>query len=103
MSSTSGKMQASNISMARLAAALTPIAGRTVIDNTHLTGGFDFKLDWARQSTEGSMLGSVEQKMGLSGPTLTDAVQDQLGLKLQPARGPMEVLAIDSVDRPTPN
>ena len=96
-------MQASNISMARLATALTPIAGRTVIDNTHLAGGFDFQLEWARDTSEGSMLRNIEQRMGISGPTLTDAVQDQLGLKLQPARGPMEVLVIDSVDRPTPN
>ena len=84
ISSSIGKMQGSNISMAGLAAALTPIAGRTVIDNTPLAGGFDFKLEWEREAPDGSMLGAIEQKVGLSSPTLTDAVQDQLGLKLQP-------------------
>jgi bla regulator protein BlaR1 len=103
MNSSSGKIEASNVTMARLAAVLTPIAGRSVIDNTHLAGGFDFKLEWARESQEGSVLENVEQRMGISSPRLTDAVQDQLGLKLQPARGPMEIVVIDSVDRPTPN
>jgi uncharacterized protein (TIGR03435 family) len=39
----------------------------------------------------------------LNGPSLVTALQEQLGLKLESTRGPVEILVIDSVDRPTPD
>jgi bla regulator protein BlaR1 len=66
--------------------------GRPVMDRTGLTGRFDFTLNWAPE-------GSTDT----DAPSIFTAVQEQLGLKLQPARGAVEVLVVDSVDRPIPD
>lgn len=65
--------------------SLAQISGRNVVDKTGLTGGYDADLTW-NDSEEG--------------PSLFTAIQEQLGLKLDAQRGPVEVLVIDSVERP---
>ncbi|HVW09409.1 MAG TPA: TIGR03435 family protein [Bryobacteraceae bacterium] len=67
---------------------------RPVIDQTGLTGMFDIHLEFA---FEGASAGD------LSAPSLFTAVQEQLGLKLTPAQGPVEVLVIDRLERPSEN
>jgi uncharacterized protein (TIGR03435 family) len=73
---------------------------RTVIDQTGLTGKYDIHLEWNRQAANepGSPAPSADE-----GPSLITAVQDQLGLKLEPGRGPVKVLVIDRVERPDGN
>jgi len=66
--------------------SLAPIAGRSIVDKTGLTGVYDAELTW-NDSEEG--------------PSLFTAIQEQLGLKLDAQRGPVEVLVIDSVEHPT--
>jgi uncharacterized protein (TIGR03435 family) len=66
--------------------------GRPVVDRTGLTGRFDFTLTWAPE-------GSTDT----NAPSIFTAVQEQLGLKLEPARGPVDVLVVDSAERPTPD
>jgi uncharacterized protein (TIGR03435 family) len=66
--------------------ALADITGRSVVDKTGLTGVYDAELVW-NDSEEG--------------PSLFTAIQEQLGLKLEAQRGPVEVLVIDHVERPT--
>jgi uncharacterized protein (TIGR03435 family) len=66
---------------------------RPVIDQTGLAGRFDVKLEWALDPLTSS--GDRVQ--------VFTAVTEQLGLKLEPARAPIEVLVIDSVERPTPD
>ena len=66
--------------------------GRLVVDRTGLTGRFDFTLNFAPDSVNDS-----------DAPSIFTAVQEQLGLKLEPATGPVEVLVIDSAERPTPD
>lgn len=66
--------------------------GRPVVDRTGLTGRFDFTLNWAPE-------GSTDT----DAPSIFTALQEQLGLKLQPARGPVDVLVVDSAERPTPD
>jgi uncharacterized protein (TIGR03435 family) len=65
------------------------------VDKTGLTGKYDFTLDYvpvAKAATDDS-----------GGPSIFTALQEQLGLKLEPAKAPMDVLVIDSVERPTAN
>ena len=67
---------------------------RPVIDQTGLTGMFGFTL----------MFSSFNAVPHLSeNPSIFTALREQLGLKLEPARGPVERLVIDSVEQPTPN
>jgi len=65
---------------------LAPITGRSVVDQTGLTGVFDAELVWSDSE---------------AGPSLFTAIQEQLGLKLEAQRGPVDVLVIDHVERPT--
>jgi uncharacterized protein (TIGR03435 family) len=74
---------------------------RLVIDKTGLSGRFAFTLAWTpdRIPTEAPPPGIPP--IDLNGPSLFTALQEQLGLKLQPAKGPVDVLVIDRVEHPT--
>ncbi len=72
--------------------------GRPVINNTGLTGGFDYDLRWAPEQAVPD--GAVRES---ALPSIFTALEEQLGLKLVPSRGPVEVLVIDSVEMPAPN
>jgi uncharacterized protein (TIGR03435 family) len=69
--------------------------GRTVVDKTGLTGIYDIDLTWTPDST----VASTE----LSGPSLFTAIQEQLGLKLEAGKGPVEVIVVDSAEKPSAN
>ena len=77
--------------MARTFASLSGV-GRIVVDNTGLTGAFDIDLDWAQDPSADA-----------AGPSIFTALQEQLGLKLESSRGPVDVLVIDRVEPPTPD
>lgn len=84
-----------------LARALESIVGRNVFDASGITGNFDMTLQWtATPGLDGQPSAVANNTDTVS---LFTALQEQLGLKLEPARGPGEVLVIDSVQRPTPN
>ena len=87
-----GQILARKMSMATLASILTFDLKRPVKDETALQGDFAFTLEW----TPG--LAEVDDH-----PTLFAALQDQLGLKLEAAKGPIEVLVIDHVEKPSEN
>jgi uncharacterized protein (TIGR03435 family) len=105
-----GYVAAAGSTMSRLAVALTSFAGRLVVDRTNLAGGFDFELKWTPDQLPLRAPGTPADRpirfngveIPLDGPSLFTAIQEQLGLKLDPARGPVEVLVIDHVERPTP-
>jgi uncharacterized protein (TIGR03435 family) len=80
----SGTITGTARSMADIAQALSPYAERRVFDRTGLEGRYDFDLQW-------------------SDIPIFTAVREQLGLKLEPARGPVDVVVIDHVERPTPD
>jgi uncharacterized protein (TIGR03435 family) len=105
ISNNGGKtsLDAKNISMAKFASTLAEFTSHVVLDNTRLNGGFDFKLEWAQDHTEESALSTIEESLGVTGPSIYTALQEQLGLKLQRATGPVESLVVDAIDRPTPN
>jgi uncharacterized protein (TIGR03435 family) len=80
------------ITMETFARNLANGAGRFVVDRTGLTGLFDLDLEF-----------TPDQSADTIGASLFTALQDQLGLKLDAQRAPVEVLVIDSVSQPTPD
>ena len=94
-------ISASYLTMEQLAARLTSInaAGRVVIDRTELNGPFDVDLYWSPERT----VVSGAEPPDVNGPALFTAVQEQLGLKLEPRTERQDVYVIDSIERPTPN
>ena len=65
--------------------------GRAVVDKTGLDGSYDCEMTWSQAGSDGT------------GPSLFTAVQNDLGLKLEPGKGMVEVLVVDGVERPTGN
>jgi uncharacterized protein (TIGR03435 family) len=88
-----GFIGARQIRMPEFAAMLTWFAGRPVIDQSGMTGEYDIDLTFVPDPAAGAD----------DGASLFTAVQEQLGLKLEVTRGPVEVLVVDAVERPTPN
>jgi uncharacterized protein (TIGR03435 family) len=89
-----------------LADGLAGFVDRPVIDNTQLRGEYDIRLDWAQDhpgETSPSVLDSLREEIGLSGPTLFTALQQQLGLKLQPTKGPVEIVVVEGVEKVSVN
>jgi len=97
-----GRLTAGGFTMANLALHLSRIVGRHVVDRTGLPGGFDFDLKWAPIPVLGPSVPDDRLAM-TDGPSIYTALQEQLGLKLERARGPIEVLIIDRVEHPPPD
>jgi uncharacterized protein (TIGR03435 family) len=85
-----------NTSMADLAQILQFRVDRPVVDQTGLKGRFDFKLQWTTDEAKAPTDGSAP-------PGLFTAIQEQIGLKLEPVKAPAEVLVVDAVERPSAN
>jgi uncharacterized protein (TIGR03435 family) len=84
-------------SMANLADSLRYPTGRTVIDKTGLTGLYDYPtLVYSTDNTPANSPAAAY-------PSIFTAVQEQLGLKLEPSTAPLDILVIDSAEPPTPN
>lgn len=81
----------------RIAALTSDEVGRLVIDKTGLTGSYDFQADWVRDLT------SASPEITPGGPSFFTAIEEQLGLKLVPAKAPVPVLVVDHIQRPTEN
>ena len=80
------------------------VGGREVIDKTGLTGTYDINLQWTPLQTSASS----SDNTGASSPdpggtSVFTAIEEQLGLKLVPARAQAKVLIIDHIEQPTPN
>jgi len=77
---------------------------RPVIDKTGLTGSFDFTLEWARERRASLASGSpAPAPSDPVGPTVLQALNDQLGLKLIPTKTSLPILVIDRAERPSEN
>ena len=96
--------RARNVTMERIGTRLGPIAqlGRPVVDETGLKGSFDFTIEWVPQSN-GTAPPNSDISTDPTGPTFLEALKDQLGLKLEPRTGPVEVLVIDHIEELSPN
>jgi bla regulator protein blaR1 len=104
---------------------LSRLTGRIVIDKTGLTGRYDCSLHWTPDPSEGPMIpggpkggagfgpgpgpgvqtpdGAPPQAPEASGPSLFTALQEQLGLKLEPQKAPVDILVIEHVEKPSEN
>lgn len=87
-------IEAVGVPMATLTEFLSEETGRIVLDNTGFTDVFNFRLEF--EST-------VDRGPSPSGLSIFTAVEEQLGLRLRSTTGPVEVLVIDRVERPSPN
>jgi uncharacterized protein (TIGR03435 family) len=81
-------------SMKQLADQLSGNIDRPVLDQTGLTGGYDYKLEWKPDGA------AAEDS---SAPSIFAAVQEQLGLKLEPKKAPVEMLVVDQAVKPSEN
>ena len=99
-----GRMIASSVTMADLARNLSNDAGRFTVDKTGLSGRFDLELEFRpdRLPPDGVLPPGLPAPPA-DAPSLFTAVQEQLGLKLESQRGPVEVLVIDSASQPSPD
>ena len=79
------------------------VGARLVIDKTGLSGRFAFTLAWTPEKMPEGTPPAGLPPIDPNGPRLETALQEQLGLKLQPARSQMEVVVIDSIEQPMPD
>jgi bla regulator protein BlaR1 len=100
-----GQLQGMAAPMQLLVNVFSQQLGHSVIDKTGLSGKYDFTLKWtpdpsAGPPPPGAPAGPPPDP---NGPSLFTAVQEQLGLKLQSTKGPVEILVVDHVERPSEN
>jgi uncharacterized protein (TIGR03435 family) len=104
-----GSLEGRAIPITSLAMILSepPILGRQVIDKTGMHGLYDFTLEWTPDPGQGPVVSGGREpsppSVNTSGSSIFTAIQEQLGLRLQSARGPVEVIVIDSVQKPSEN
>ena len=106
-----GQLSAQMTPVAGIAAALAQQLGRPVIDKTELKGSYDFDLKWTPDETQrGPGLGGMAPPAtdsplpaDSSSPSIFTAVQEQLGLKLEASKGPVETLVIDHLEKASGN
>jgi uncharacterized protein (TIGR03435 family) len=78
--------------MERLAGQFSALTSQPVVDRTGLAGEYDFQLTYVPDGSSDT-----------SAPELLTAIQEQLGLKLEPAKVPIEILVVDHVEKPSEN
>ena len=103
-----GKLTAKKLSMANFAESLSGQMDRPVVDMTGLEGVFDFTLEYTNQNIQPLFNGDGGEGTAApdfgSGPSIFTALQEQLGLKLESRKAPVEVLVIDHAEKvPTEN
>jgi uncharacterized protein (TIGR03435 family) len=84
---------------------LSQLLDRPVVNMTKIPGNFDFDLAYTREPPPGVPENAVinGQQVDTSGPTIFEAVRRQLGLKLEPQKGPVEVIVVDHAEKPVEN
>jgi uncharacterized protein (TIGR03435 family) len=102
-----GDFEANGVPFGTLITALSQALDRVVIDKTSFKGRYDIKLQWTPEIEQGPGLpGGPESsapRVDAQGPSIFTALQEQLGLRLESSKGPVEVIVIDSVQKPSEN
>lgn len=105
LESQGARMSGAKVPMPEFVRILSGVLGRRVIDRTGLTGPFDITLDFVPDETTPLLPPpppGAAPSDALS-PTILSALPEQLGLRLEAAKGPLEILVIDRVERPSAN
>jgi uncharacterized protein (TIGR03435 family) len=98
------RMFGGKIPMPELVRMLSVVLGRTVVDRTGFTGTFDVRLDFLPDdSTPPLPPPPPDAVSSAMSPSIFSALPEQLGLRLEAAKGPVEVIVIDHVERPSAN
>jgi len=87
-----GRNQGFAVTMPMFVKELERLTGRPVIDRTGLTGKYDYVLEW-----------SLDSDASATRPTIFTALQEQLGLRLESVKAPVDTLVIDHIERPSQN
>ena len=101
-----GRWKADQITFPAFVSQLEYVVHRTVMDRTNLSGVYDFDLHWSENDESGNDdLSSATNSAAAkdSGPSIFTALEEQLGLKLVPTKGPVETLIIDQAQKPSPD
>ena len=99
-------LNASGIPISNLIPMLSRILGRTVIDKTGLTGKFDISMEFTPDEALAFQPPPDAPKpppSDTAAPSLFTALQEQLGLKLESQKGPVEIFVVDSAEKPSEN
>ncbi len=94
MSARAGNLQALGVSMEFLAAYVSSTVDRQAIDRTGLTGTYDVSLEWTPENRRAD---------DNAGPSILTALQEHLGLKLESAQGPVDMLIVEHAEKPSEN
>jgi len=101
-----GHLGGQKIPISDLIEPLSRMTGRMVVDKTNLTGKFDIDLQFTPEQAQMPPPGAGAPQLppiDPSGPSLFTALQEQLGLKLESQKGPVGMMVIDHVERPSEN
>jgi uncharacterized protein (TIGR03435 family) len=105
-----GRLTTQGTNMTGLAFQLSNLLGRTVVDKTGLTGTYDLMLEWAPDENQVANFQAIGVPEGFGapppdwqGPTLFTALEEQLGLRLDSQKGPVEMFTIERIARPSEN
>jgi uncharacterized protein (TIGR03435 family) len=105
-----GRLSGGSVSMAQLATNLSRFVGSLVVDKTNLPGNFELTLEYApdpgmagRGDLPQPPPGAGPDRPANDNPSIFSALQEQLGLKLESIKGPVDVLVVDSAQTPPPD
>ena len=101
-----GSIQATHCSMSYFSWIISQNLRKPIVDQTGLKGFYDFKLEWTPELPPGAAERAAEAGVTLpsaNGPDIFTALREQLGLRLDSHKGPVEVMVIDHVEKPTEN
>jgi bla regulator protein BlaR1 len=101
-----GLINGQGMDMGMLANQLSQAIGRTVLDKTDLKGQYDIKLEFTPEDGPGRGPGDGPEAApppDTAGPSIFTALQEQLGLKLESSKGPVQIIVIDRIEKPTEN
>jgi uncharacterized protein (TIGR03435 family) len=103
-----GRLEGFAAPLEMLGPTLSNVTGRPVVDKTGLTEKYDFVLEWtpdagADARAQGFGNGISEPAPAPGGPTIFTALQEQLGLRLESQKGPVQTIVIDRAEKPSEN
>jgi len=93
-----GHITCTAVTLDMLTKQLSQVLGRPVTDETGLTGQYDFKLEWTPDPSPSDTANNTPL-----GPSIFTAIADQLGLRLESTKGPVQVFVVEKIEHPTEN